>query len=255
MASSRDQGLEAYRAWFPASFYRGTGIGDVSIEGFSDEEAKALAKEKPNLARLLFGPKGVSEIARRPFFAAVLARSFPDDSATPQTEVDLISAWWARAGHDAPEEAVPQRQRALLDLAEKGVRNLGKNIPAKMLKDTTFAQVAGLKADLVIRDHDGGASYSFTHDIFFEWVFFRQLIELGDDWTRGLTDAGEPPLLGRVVGLLAQSALASPGKWSAGYRNLEGQPLRPQWRREWLTAPPFTPAFAQGHAGVSGAPC
>jgi hypothetical protein len=142
---------------------------------------------------------------------------------------------------------VPQRQRALLDLADKGARNLGKNIPAKTLKDATFAQVSGLKADLVIRDHNGGASYSFTHDIFFEWVFFRHLIELGDDWTRGLTDAGEPPLLGRVVGLLAQSALASPGRWSAGYRDLEGQPLRPQWRREWLTAPPFTSAFTQRH--------
>jgi hypothetical protein len=63
---------------------------------------------------------------------------------------------------------------------------------------------------------------------------------------QGLTEAGEPPLLGRVVGLLAQSALATPGKWSAEYRDLEGQPLRPQWRREWLTAPPFTPAFDQG---------
>jgi hypothetical protein len=247
LASSRDQGLEAYRSWFPASFNRGTGIGDVPISGFSDEEAEALAKEKPNLRRLLFGPKGVSEIARRPFFAAVLTRSFPDDSETPQTEVDLISAWWARAGHDAPEEAVPQRQRALLDLAEKGVRNLGKNIPTRMLKDSTVAQVARLKADFVIRDHDGGVSFSFTHDILFEWVFFRQLIELGDDWMCGLTDAGEPPLLGRVVGLLAQSAFTSPGKWSAGYRNLEGRPLRAQWRREWLTAPPFSSAFTQGH--------
>lgn len=252
LASSRDQGLEAYRAWFPASFYRGTGIGDVSIGGFSDEEAKALAKEKPNLRRLLFGPMAVSEIARRPFFTAVLARSFPDDSATPQTEVNLISAWWARAGHDAPKETVPQRQRALLDLAEKGVRNLGKNIPARMLKDHTFEWIAELKVDLIIRDHNGGVSYSFTHDIFFEWVFFRQLIELGDTWTRGLTDAGEPPLLGRVVGLLAQSALASEGRWSEGYRDLEGKPLRPQWRREWLTAPPFTPAFVQGQQEFQG---
>jgi hypothetical protein len=247
LATSRDQGLEAYRAWFPASFYRETGIGDVSIRGFSNVEAEALAKEKPNLRRLLFGAKAVREIAGRPFFASVLAQSFPDDSATPQTEIDLISAWWARAGHDARRETVPQRQRALLDLAEKGVRNLGKNISARLLKDSTIAQIAELSADLIIREHDGGASYSFTHDIFFEWAFFRQLIELGDSWTYSLIDAGEPPLLGRVVGLLAQSALASSGKWSEGYRNLEGMTLRPQWRREWLTAPPFTPSFAQAH--------
>ncbi|WP_193557291.1 AAA family ATPase [Microvirga pakistanensis] len=247
LATSRDRGLEPYRAWFPASFYRGTGIGDVPVESFSDEEAEALARQQPNLRRLLFGPAGVREIARRPFFAAVLARSFPDDLTTPQTEVDLISAWWARAGHDAPEEAVPQRQRALLDLAETGVRNLGKSIPARPLKDATVAQIAALKADHVIRVHDAGAAYSFTHDIFFEWAFFRLLIDLGDDWTSALIGAGEPPLLGRVVGLLAQNALASPGRWSAGYRDLERQPLRTQWLREWLTAPPLTPAFVQRH--------
>ena len=54
LASSRDQGLETYRAWFPASFYRETGIADVSIDGFSEDEAEALAHEKPNLRRLLF---------------------------------------------------------------------------------------------------------------------------------------------------------------------------------------------------------
>jgi hypothetical protein len=248
LASSRDQGLEAYRAWFPASFYHGTGIGDVSVMPFTEEEAEVLAKEKPGLRRLLFGPPAVQEIARRPFFAAVLARSFPDDAATPQTEVDLIDAWWARAGHDAPADTIPLRQRALLDYAEKGVRSLGKNIPAQALKDATFAQVVALKGDCIIRDHDGGASYSFTHDIFFEWVFFRLLIERGDNWHCSLADAGEPPLLGRVVGLLAQRALVSSGRWTAGYRSLEGKALRPQWRREWLTAPPFTPAFAQGQA-------
>ena len=175
----------------------------------------------------------------------MLAQSFPDDDALPQTEVDLISAWWARAGHDAPEETVPRRQRALLDLAERGVGSLGKNIPASILKDSTFSQIADLKADLLVRDEGGGASYSFTHDIFYEWVFFQQLCELGDNWTQGLIKAAEPPLLGRVVGLLAQRALKSPGKWATGYRDLEEQPLRPQWRREWLTAPPFTPAFVQ----------
>jgi hypothetical protein len=244
VASSRDQGLEPYRAWFPSSFYRGGGIGDVQVASFSEEEAEALAEEKPQLRRLLFGTPAVREIARRPFFAAVSARSLPDSAATPQTEIDLITEWWARAGHDAVPEVIPQRQRALLDFAEAGVSNLGKNIPARNLKDNTFAQIASLRTDRIIREQNGAATYSFTHDIFFEWTFFRLLIELGDDWHRALAEAGEPPLLGRVIGLLAQNSLSASGKWMAGYRGLDNPNLRPQWRREWLTAPPFTSHFA-----------
>jgi hypothetical protein len=115
----------------------------VPIVPFTPDEADALADKMPNLRPLLFGAAGVREIARRPFFAAVLARSFPDGTPSPRTEVDLIKAWWDRAGHDAPQEAVSLRQRALLDLAERGVRNLGKKTPARLLKDGTFAQVRG----------------------------------------------------------------------------------------------------------------
>ena len=247
LATSRDQGLETYRAWFPATFYRGTQIGDVQVEPFNDDEAKALAKEKPGLHHLLMGTPSVKAIARRPFFAAVLARSFNDGTTEPQTEVDLINAWWARAGHDAPAEVVPQRQRALLDIAERGVVNLGKNVAARSLAPPTFEHIAALKSDLLVRGNNGDASYSFTHDIFFEWTFFRLLIDLGDTWIEGMAQAGEPPLLGRVVGLLAQHSIGEPDKWSASYATLDGSTLRPQWRREWLTAPPFTSAFVSRH--------
>lgn len=246
LATSRDQGLETYRAWFPASFYSGTQIADFQVEPFNDDEAEALAKEKPGLRHLLMGTPSVKAIARRPFFAAVLARNFSDGITEPQTEVDLINAWWARAGHDAPAEVVPQRQRALLDIAEKGVANLGKNVAARSLAPSTFEHIAAMKSDLLVRGNNGDASYSFTHDIFFEWTFFRLLIDLGDTWIEGLARAGEPPLLGRVVGLLAQHSIVEPGKWSAGYAALDGSTLRPQWRREWLTAPPFTSAFFNG---------
>ena len=243
LASSRDQGLEAYRAWFPAKFYAATGMGDVSVKGFSEEEAELLAQTKPNLRKLLMSPSAaVRDIARRPFFAAVLAKALPQ-GAEPQTEVDLINAWWARAGHDAMADSVPQRQRALVDVAEKGVRNLGKGVPTRDLAPTTVGYLAALQADHILRDERGGAAWSFTHDIFFEWAFFRLLIELGDKWTSALSAAGEPPLLGRVVGLLAQESLSETGRWTAGFARLQQADLRAQWRREWLTAPPFTPAF------------
>ncbi|MDE2166775.1 MAG: hypothetical protein KGJ66_10630 [Alphaproteobacteria bacterium] len=247
LVSSRDQGLEAFRAWFPPAMYATTGVGDVIVSQFSDDEAKQLAQSKPHLRKLLFGSPAVQDIARRPFFAAVLARSILEGTE-PQTEVDLIAAWWARAGHDAVADTIPQRQRALIDIAEKGARNLGRSIPARDLKDSTIEQIAALKADHIIRDERGGSSLAFSHDIFFEWAFFRLLIDLGDDWTKALEAAGEPPLLGRVVGLMAQEALADNHRWSSGYRSLANKNLRRQWQREWLTGPPFTPEFENAKA-------
>jgi hypothetical protein len=43
---SRDQGLEAFRAWFPTALYADTGIGDVSVEPFSDDETEEVAQSK-----------------------------------------------------------------------------------------------------------------------------------------------------------------------------------------------------------------
>jgi hypothetical protein len=247
LVSSRDQGLEAFRSWFPTSLYAESGIGDVIVKAFSDEEAEQLAKAKPQLHKLLFGSTVVRDIARRPFFASVLARSILEGTE-PQTEVDLINAWWKRAGHDATPETALQRQRALIAFAEKGARNLGKGIPVRDLDNPTIAQVPALQADHIIRDEGAGVSFAFAHDIFFEWSFFRLLIELGDDWTNALQNAGQAPLLGRVVGLMAQEALTQPGRWSAGYKALASKNLRRQWQREWLTAPPFTPAFVNAKA-------
>jgi hypothetical protein len=244
LATSRDQGLEAYRTWFPKTFIGEQGIGDVAVTPFSDEEAAALAAERPALRRLLIGSgPNVQEIARRPFFAAVLASSLPADIEAPQTEVDLINAWWSRGGHDAAQDTIRQRQRAMIDLAENGSRSIGKSVAARDLATATVSQLSDFERDLVIRPLRNGAAFSFTHDIFFEWAFFRLLLDLGDAWPNGLINAGEPPLLGRVVGLVAQSALETAGEWTRGLRALEAVALRPQWRREWITAPPFSQSF------------
>src|SRR5260370_15451624 len=84
LVTSRDEGLEAFRAWIPARFYRDSGVGDVAVTLLDDKEAELLSREKPALRNLLFGTPAVREIARRPFFAAVLAdemaRSATDES-------------------------------------------------------------------------------------------------------------------------------------------------------------------------------
>ncbi len=252
LASSRDQGLEGYRTWFPESFHSETGIGDVAVLPFDLDEAIELARKLPALSPLLLGSGSAAEVARRPFFAAVLARSGVTREAAPQTEIDLVAAWWRGGGHEASPAAVVQRQRALLDVAVKGLRTLGRKVPTQQLSEATLNQLPGLVADGLLQSMDDGGWYSFAHDIFFEWALFRRLVELEGDWTAELVRTGEPPLLGRVVGLLAQKALEVPDKWASGYRRLEAPNLRPQWRREWLTAPPLTSAFANRQAEFAG---
>ena len=136
LATSRDQGLEGYRTWFPESFHREAGIGDVRVPPFDDAEATQLGHAVPALSPLLLGSGNVAEVARRPFFAAVLARSGATRKATPQTEIDLVAEWWRGGGYDGRQASVVQRQRALLDVAEQGLRTLGRRVPARQLPRT-----------------------------------------------------------------------------------------------------------------------
>jgi len=133
LVTSRDQGLEVLRSWIPPSLYARTGVGNVAVGTLDDGEAEALAAQRPELHALLFGAAGVREIARRPFFAAVLADQAAamglDPKAPPQAESELIEAWWAAGGYNVPRDAADRRQRALLELAENGAPSLVKGHP------------------------------------------------------------------------------------------------------------------------------
>ena len=248
LATSRNQGLEPFRSWVPAALYAESGIGELSIDAFDDNEANHLAGLVPSLRPLLFGSEGVRSIARRPFFAAILAGigsdKFDADGTIAQSETDLINFWWERGGYDARKEALFMRQRSLLDLAQVGGASLGKFILTMLLKPESAPYLSELVEDGIIRSSDGNATYSFTHDIFFEWTFYRLLVALGDNWTDALKRARQPPLLGRVVGLLAQHALELGQAWDDGFLQLNDPTLRPQWRRAWTTGPTASNKFA-----------
>lgn len=248
LVTSRNQGMEPFRVWVPPALYAAGGIGELSVDAFDDDEARRLAEQVPALQALLFGSEAVRSIARRPFFAAVLAGRGGEgtDAANAQSETDLIAYWWSGGGYDARGEAQVMRQRAMLDLAKVGARSLGKAVRAMSLAPETAARTAELVDDGIIRSPDENATYSFAHDIFFEWAYFRLLVGLGSDWTNALIEAGQPPLLGRVVGLLAQRAMLSGQPWNDGLVQLANSALRPQWRRVWTTGPAVSPQFAIG---------
>jgi hypothetical protein len=171
-----------------------------------------------------------------------------DPNTPPQTESELIEAWWAAGGYNVPREAADRRQRAMLDLAETGAPSLGKDIRARRLKGETIGEVENLRRDKIIDAPITGTAYKFSHDIFFEWVFFRLLIDRGDEWPDTLIAAGEPPLLARIVSLHSQYVFEGGGTWSAGLDPLAARPMRPQWRRAWLLGPSASSHFQRQQA-------
>ncbi|MCD9026608.1 ATP-binding protein [Luteimonas sp. BDR2-5] len=247
VATLRDTGIEPLRNWLPQAAV-GQGIGSVEIPAFNDAEAEALSSQQPALRPLLLGNPRIRAIARRPFFASVLARaaSHADGSGAPapQSEADLIREWWKRGGYAAEAVSVLRRKRALLEIAKKSASRSGLNVPLSMLTPDTVACLHELIDDGILQAVDDDR-YRFAHDIYFEWSFYQALKDREDDWITGLTEVGEPPALGRVVELLAQSKFAA-GDWATGLEALEASRLRTQWRRAWLIGP-LTSADFEDH--------
>lgn len=239
IATLRDTGIEPLRTWLPQAAI-GQAVGSVEVPAFDDAEAETLSAQQPSLRPLLLGNLKLQAIARRPFFASVLVKATPGeagiDGAAPRSEADLIKQWWKGGGYGADAASALQRKRALLEIASKCASRSGMNVRLSRLTPESAACLHELVEDGIIQAVSDDDRYRFAHDIYFEWSFYQFLQDREDDWIAALTEAGEPPVLGRVVELLAQSKLAS-GDWAAGLAALEASVLRAQWRRAWLIGP------------------
>lgn len=250
VATARDAGIEPLRNWLPSALLAHGGIGYVDVQNLDDEEAAALARALPALRPLLLGgDERVRSLARRPFFAAVLAHRFSNaaypDGFAPRSEVDLIDAWWTRGGYDAQAPQTLARQLALVELARQSASDLGRNLRLGSLSPSTQASFPLLEQDGLVQQVRQGHSAQFAHDIFFEWSFFHWLVDQGDSWVTALTQAGEPPALARVVELLSQATYPDAPAWQRDLQGLQGAPVRPQWLRAWLLAPLLSPRFVE----------
>lgn len=250
VATARDSGVEPLRNWVPPALLASGGVGYVDVENLTDEEASSLADSLPALQPLLTGGnERVRTLARRPFFAAVMARGFSQaaypSGFAPQSEVDLVESWWIRGGYDADAPQALARQNALIELAQRSAPDLGRNVRIRDLSMATRELLPALEADGLVQQVRTGHTAQFSHDIFFEWSFLHLLLDQGDEWIAALSSAGEPPALARVVELLSQSIYPIPNQWSRELHALERAPVRPQWLRAWLTAPVFSPRFGE----------
>jgi hypothetical protein len=234
VVSLRDTGIEPLRNWL-GNVLAKAGIGTLEVIALDDEEAKLLAEAKPHLRPLLFGPKQVREIVRRPFFAKVLNQNFGssagNDTFQPQSEVDLIGNWWARGGYNADGQNALKRQRALVELGSQRAKHFERDIAVRELSPPIIGVIDQLVADGILRPVRIGHSLRFSHDIFFEWAFFHVLAD-AEDWLREIRACGEPPAVARVVELLSQWEFGQGAIWAKS-RWEKVSPRRARAARRW----------------------
>ncbi len=247
VVSLRDTGIEVLRDWL-GEFLDVLKVETLGVGQLGDEEAEILAKAKPQLRPLLFGPAQVREIVRRPFFAKVLNQSYMADPGTPtfvpQSEVDLIENWWRRGGYNETGQRAIERQRVLLNLARVRSRQLSQ--PIRLSQLTSVAHIDDLRSDGILQNARAGISVHFAHDIFFEWAFFYVLSDCGPQWMEEIRACGEPPAVARVVELVSQWEFTRGNSWPGYLAQTEASGLRSQWLRAWLVGPLGAASFEAG---------
>ncbi|PNK59800.1 AAA family ATPase [Psychrobacter sp. FDAARGOS_221] len=227
----RETGLEPLRTWL-GSVLKQASIGSVTVDKLDDNEANILAKQFPNLRRLLFSPsENVKHVVRTPFFAKILSTLSLSDNTSPETELDLIHEWWKRGGYSATSQKIIDRQNTLLDLAEHKVKKLTQSVKRRSLASNL--ELDELNSDGVIRINDRKSTVDFAHDIFFEWSLLYSLFEAEDEWLDQIEAFGQPPAIARVVELLSQQKLKD-DEWSTEIEQPKFKTLRSQWMRAWL---------------------
>ena len=244
IVSLRDTGIEVLRNWL-GDLLDVLKVETLGVGQFSDDEAEILAQAKPHLMPLLFGPKLVKEIVRRPFFAKVLNQSHVADpgisTLARQSELDLIEHWWLRGGYNETGQNAVERQRELLELASIRAHNLSQ--PIRLSQLTSAAHIDDLRSDGILQNAREGISVRFTHDIFFEWAFFHVLADRGSQWIEEIQACGEPPAVARVVELTSQWEYTQGKEWHNYLAQTEDANLRSQWQRAWLLGPLGTSRF------------
>jgi hypothetical protein len=118
----RDTGLEPLKVWI-GTLLKNINIQTINIELLNDDECYELAQQIPSIEKLIFSESNVRKIIRRPFFAKVLT-SLKSNDFEPESELELIDAWWERGGFNAIGQSIYNRQDFLKDFLNLNLKTL-----------------------------------------------------------------------------------------------------------------------------------
>jgi len=242
----RDTGLEPLKIWIGA-LLKNTNIQTIDIELLNDDECSELAKQIPSIQNLLFSGSKVKEIIRRPFFAKVLT-SLKANDFEPESELELIDAWWKRGGFNETGQSTYNRQDFLKRLSELKSLNLSNNVKRREIQP--IDALDSLVVDGIIHVNSKSSTVDFTHAIFYEWSLLYLLLEEEQNWLNKIESFGQPPYISRVVELLAQREFID-DQWVSHLANPKFQQLRSQWLRAWVIGPIGHPKFIELSSGYT----
>ena len=236
----RDTGLEPLKVWIGA-LLKDINIQTINIELLNDDECTVLAQQIPSIHKLLFSDSKVKEIIRRPFFAKVLT-NLNDNNFEPESELELIDAWWERGGFSATGEDRYNRQDLLKNLSELKSQNLSNSVKRRDV--SPINSLDSLVVDGIVCVNSKNSTVDFTHDIFYEWTLLYVLQEEESEWLSKIESFGEPPFISRTVELLAQREFVD-NQWVSHLANPKFKELRSQWLRSWVMGPIGHPKFME----------
>ena len=236
----RDTGIEPLKVWM-GDLLNDTNIQTINIDLLNDDECLALAQQIPSIQKLLFSDNKVKEIIRRPFFAKVLT-NLKAKNFEPESELELIDAWWERGGFNAIGQSIYNRQDFLKNLSELKSQNPSNSVKRREIQP--IDALDSLVVDGIIHVNSKSSTVDFTHDIFYEWSLLYLLLEEEQDWLNKIESFGQPPYISRVVELLAQREFID-DQWVGHLANPKFEELRSQWLRAWVIGPIGHPKFIE----------
>lgn len=236
----RDTGLEPLKVWIGAHL-KNTNIQTINVELLNDDECYALAQKIPSIQQLLFSDSKVKEIIRRPFFTKVVT-SLKANNFEPESELELIDAWWKRGGFNETGQSTYNRQDFLKRLSELKSQNLSNSVKRREIQP--IDALDSLVVDGIVHVNSKSSTVDFTHDIFYEWALLYLLLEEEQNWLNKIESFGQPPYISRVVELLAQREFID-NQWVSHLANPKFKELRSQWLRTWVIGPIGHPKFIE----------